>query len=332
VSIEGKGSKAERAALKAARHAEKLKRRPAGDERADRERLAAAFEREERTGANEESRRLLAADPPMLDDIQRDLVAHLAADGIAQVHFSELFSEELWQGLAASAAVFTHEVESRLAGETAQGKGARIAKRGEGGFIQRRYERGAQIDPADAWLQAGLSSRLLGIVNSYLGLWAKLTYYDQWYTVPMPDGAERSASQNWHRDHNDRHLVKVFVYLDDVDAGAGPFEYVPGSTSNGRYADLWPWAPSSDHYPPKAEFDEQVPSSAVRTLTGPAGTMILCDTSGFHRGGFATERPRVLWRYNFVSPAALVLTKRRFTVDHAHMRADLSPAARFALV
>jgi hypothetical protein len=329
--VAGQGSKAERAALKAARRAEKLKRSSAGDGNTERARRALAFEREEQTGANEESRRLLAADPPVLDGIQRDLVARLFADGVAQVHFTELFSEELWQTLAGSAAAFSNEVEGRLDGQTASGKGTRVAKRGTGGFIQRRYERGDQIDPADPWLRAGLSSRLLGVVNSYLGLWAKLTYYDQWYTFPMPDGAERSASQNWHRDHNDRNLVKVFVYLEDVDAGAGPFEYVPGSTRDGPYAGLWPWTPFSDHYPPTAEFDEHVPPSATRTLTGPAGTMILCDTSGFHRGGFATERPRVLWRYNFASPAALVLTQRRFIVDRSRLPQDLSAAARFAL-
>jgi len=264
----------------------------------------------------------------MLDDIQRDLVAHLVADGIAQVPFTQLFSEQLWQTLTESATAFTNEVESRLAGETASVKKGGEAK---AGFLQRRYERGAEIDPGDPWLQAALSSRLLGVVNSYLGLWAKLTYFDQWYTIPMPDGAERTSSQNWHRDHNDRHLVKVFVYLADVDEGAGPFEYVTGSTRDGPYADLWPWAPHSDHYPPKAEFEERIPPSAARTLTGPAGTMILCNTSGFHRGGFATERPRILWRYNYSSPAALVLTKRRFTVDESRLPADLSPAARFAL-
>jgi len=59
--------------------------------------------------------------------------------------------------------------------------------------------------------------------------------------------------------------------------------------------------------------------------------MILCNTSGFHRGGFATERPRILWRYNYSSPAALVLTKRRFTIDQSRLPGELSPAARFAL-
>ena len=318
------GDKAERQARKAARRAEKQKRHAAPDETAEQERLVSAFEREEREGANEDSRRLLAAEPPVLDDVQRELAGRLSSDGIARIRFDELFPAERWPELEAHARTFTNEVEERLAADPTR-------KRGKAGFLERRYDRGVEIDPGDPWLRVGLSARLLDVVNSYLGLWAKLTYLDQWYTVPMPDGAARRASQNWHRDHNDRNLVKVFVHLSDVDGGAGPFEYVAGSTRDGPYARFRPWEPFSRHYPPGEEFDERIPASAIRTLTGPAGTMILCDTSGFHRGGFATERPRILWRYNYTSPASLVLTPRRFTIAGARLPADLSPAARFAV-
>ena len=54
--------------------------------------------------------------------------------------------------------------------------------------------------------------RLLDIANAYLGMWAKLEYVDVWYTPPVED-AERRSSQRWHRDFNDRHLLKAFLYL-----------------------------------------------------------------------------------------------------------------------
>jgi ectoine hydroxylase-related dioxygenase (phytanoyl-CoA dioxygenase family) len=323
---------------KAARHAAKAERREQKRMQAEepaarndeRERLAAAYEREDRHGANQESRRLLAECPPALDDLQSELVGRLRADGIAQVELKRLFSDELWEGLAEDAATFTRQVERQLNDESGSGKKAKVRKGGTGGFIQRRYEKDVELRPDDLWLQIAISPRLLDVVNAYLGLWAKLTYCDQWYTVPMPAGADRTASQNWHRDHVDKRLVKVFVYLSDVDAEAGPFEYVPGSTDDGPYASLWPWAPYGDHYPPREEFEELIPTSAIRTLTGPAGTMILCNTSGFHRGGFATASPRILWRYNYCSPASLVVSERRFTVEPS--RFDDSPkAARFAL-
>ena len=49
-------------------------------------------------------------------------------------------------------------------------------------------------------------------------------------------GSTRVSSQRWHRDYNDERLVKVFIYLTDVDEDTGPLEYVPGSTLGGEYA------------------------------------------------------------------------------------------------
>ncbi|HSI98275.1 MAG TPA: hypothetical protein VK926_07925, partial [Gaiellaceae bacterium] len=51
-------------------------------------------------------------------------------------------------------------------------------------------------------------------------------------------------------------------------------------------------------------------------FTGQKGTLLFCNTAGFHRGGFATARPRVLATATYSSPASLAsLTERsyRFT-------------------
>jgi hypothetical protein len=334
VRIQGnESSKEARRAAKAQRREQKLRPKQAAglDARPDEaEHMAAAYEREDQHGANQESRRLLAEYPPKLDGLQSELVRRLRAEGIAQVELAQLFSSDLWEVLADDAGTFTREVEHRLKEKSDSGASTKARKGGTGGFIQRRHKKGVELGPEDPWLQTAISPRLLDVVNAYLGLWAKLTYCDQWYTVAMPEGASRTASQNWHRDHADKHLVKVFVYLSDVDSDAGPFEYLPGSTGEGPYASLWPWIPGEDHYPPLDEFQERIPPSAIRTLTGPAGTMILCNTSGFHRGGFATASPRILWRYNYSSPASLVVSERRFRVELSRFN-GVSDPARFAL-
>ena len=328
-----KETKAERRATKAERREQKLARIASASPQVEgeSESAVAAYERENRDGANQEGRKLLAENPPSLGDLQLELVDRLRSDGIAQVSFPDLFSRELWEELVEEAARFTLEVEDKLQAEGRSGE-KRVRKGGPGGFIRRRHEGGVELAADDLWLRIALAPQLLDVVNAYLGMWAKLTYCDQWYTVPMPEGAARKASQNWHRDHVDKHLVKVFIYLSDVDESSGPFEYVPGSTGDGPYANVWPWAPGGDHYPPQEKFDQLIPAAAVRTLTGPAGTMILCNTSGFHRGGFAIGRPRILWRYNFSSPASLsVTTKRRFVVDSSRLPAELPRAALYAL-
>jgi hypothetical protein len=146
----------------------------------------------------------------------------------------------------------------------------------------------------------------------------------------MPPGTEPGARNRWRRDRVDKHVVKVFVYLSDVDASAGPFEYVVGSTGDGPYANVWPWTPGRTTYPPPEQFEERIPATAIRTLTGPAGTMVLCNTSGLYREGIATGRSRVFWGYRYSSPASLVLSQRRFRAE-PHRFGDVSEAARFAL-
>jgi hypothetical protein len=163
---------------------------------------------------------------------------------------------------------------------------------------------------------------------------SKLVYIDNWYTAPSPRGADRIASQRWHRDHIDRNIVKVFTYFSDVDAEAGAMEYVMGSAAGSRHGDLWRWRPedeSGDQYPPTDEFEGRIPEADRVRAEGPAGTVVLCDTGGFHRGGYA-RKPRVTSNFTYVSPASLAsaLSKRRFEVPDG-ITETLSPAARFAL-
>ena len=161
-------------------------------------------------------------------------------------------------------------------------------------------------------------------------MWSKLEYVDVWYSVPQPAAAERISSQRWHRDYNDKHLLKVFLYLVDVDESMGPFQYVAGSQPGGPYADAWAWQPLGQNYPTEEELEARVPATAVQTFTGPAGTLVFCNTAGFHRGGFSTTNPRVLATATYSSPASLAsLTERSYTYTGA--LDELDAPTRFAL-
>jgi Phytanoyl-CoA dioxygenase (PhyH) len=274
--------------------------------------VRATYTLHDRVLANRSSRRHFAGSAPELDDVQQRIVAELDADGYCVVPFSELIPEaEAWQAIERQASAFVADTEAALAGD-------REALRVRAGkeFVVRLQSYGVDLDLADPWFATCASHRLLDIANTYLGLWSKLEYVDLWYSVPQPADADRKASQRWHRDFNDQHLLKAFLYLVDVDEGTGPFEYVPGSAPGGRYADAWPWRPLGDNYPPDGELEKRIPEDGIRTFTAPKGTLVFCNTSGFHRGGFATDRPRVLATVTFSSPASLKsLTERsyRFT-------------------
>jgi hypothetical protein len=125
-------------------------------------------------------------------------------------------------------------------------------------------------------------------------------------------------------------MLKVFLYASDVDERAGPLEYVVGSFARGPSGDVWRKPGGlGQSYIGEEEVDERFPPSGRFTATGRAGTVVFCDTSGLHRGGLATGKPRVFATWCFVTPASLA--KRRFKVRFEGTSPQLTAAARFAL-
>ena len=251
-------------------------------------------------------------------------------EGFVVVPFGELFPEPArWDALADVADAFVAETEDGLRREAA-GEETEL-RRSVKTFLVRRNAWGVDLDPGDPWLQLALDPRVLDLANTYLGMWSKLEYVDLWYTPPTDEG-ERQSSQRWHRDFNDRRLLKAFLYLSDVDEQAGPFEYVPRSFPGGELGDLWPWYPGYNGYPPDEEFERRIAGERIETFTAPRGTLIFCNTSGFHRGGFAKGKPRVLATWTYSSPAALkALSERNYAPLQGAAAGALAPAARFAV-
>ena len=116
-------------------------------------------------------------------------------------------------------------------------------------------------------------------------MWSKLIYFDMWHTLPLNTDT-RFLSQRWHRDPEDRRKIRTFLYFSDVDTDAGAMEYLVGSHVGGPYEHVFPWKdPLGIPYPPDGEVERQIPASQRVILKGPPGTLIFCDTAGFHRGG-----------------------------------------------
>ena len=266
---------------------------------------------------------------PQLNDVQQRTLHSLRTDGIAVLRFQDLFGGELWDEAVADIEPFIRETEQtpRDLGDRQADKEEVIVRR----FFEKRGKDGDRVifSLQSPWLRYAASPLLLDIVNAYAAEPRRLFYLDNWFTVPYPSASERVASQRWHRDPDDEHVVKVFVYFSDVDDEAGPFEYVRSSFSGGRHGELWPWG-KGNRYPPPEEFDAAVPPEDRLTITGPAGTMIVCDTGGFHRGGFARTRPRILSVSSYL-PTEHRKGERRFDVDFAGDEEALPPQVRFAL-
>jgi Phytanoyl-CoA dioxygenase (PhyH) len=267
----------------------------------------------------------MSVQAPPLSDLQQRILDLLRRDGIATADVRDLHGERLWADAQTHVAPWVGEQSAQLAtlGDKPESKDE---------FIVRRYMRQKPKIPFtldSPWLRIGVADAQLGIVNAYRGLQTSLFYLDNWFTQPYAGQDERIASQRWHRDPEEEHVVKVFLYLSDVTEDAGPFEYLKGSPPGNRFGHLWPWGDEKAK-PTDEEMAAAAPPEERVTMTGPAGTMIFCDTSGFHRGGFAKTTPRVLSIWSYVSPAAEDKS-HRFEVDLEGRDAELSADARAAL-
>ncbi len=312
------------------RHPTRLRRIPRVGAALERGGIRATYAIHDRVGSNRQSRDRYRKDTPALDDVQRRIVDTVDASGFTVLPFTQLFSEPAtWEELSTEAGRFVEDTAQGLAAEAAGGEGA-LRRRAGKEFVVRRYSYGVDVSLDDPWFRVGLSRRMLDIANAYLRLWSKLEYLDLWYSVPQPTDAERVSSQRWHRDYNDRHLLKAFLYLVDVDEEMGPFQYVPGSAGDGPYAKEWPWRPLGQNYPGDDELAARVPGSSVETFTGPAGTLVFCDTSGFHRGGLSTSDPRVLATWTYSSPASLASLAER-SYRYVGALEELDAVQRFAV-
>jgi hypothetical protein len=290
--------------------------------------VALTYVLHERLLSNRRSRALLRRHPAELDDVQTELLEQLRRQGYALTRVERLLPDpELRREIEARADAFRDNTLRGLAGEP----GHELRQRPGKEFLVRKYSWDVALGLDEPWLAACLSERMLALANAYLGLWSKLSYVDYWYTPPAQPGAERRSSQVWHRDFDDRHLLKAFLYLDDVDSESGPFELVPGSQPGGPLADVAPWGPLRIEHLSDEELERRCGAGAAETFTGPRGTLILCNTCGLHRGGFAERKPRLLATATYCSPASLAaLSVRSYSLREPEALEALPAAARYA--
>ena len=264
---------------------------------------------------NAPARRAYRAHAGPLDAAQRTLVDQLRGAGLAKTMLSALLPDVDWTKLQAAANgwLATPEVrESERAYRAAmEGNGEHGSKDYLISLLGVRDEAVLEVD--SPWLSVFLHERLLAVVNGYLGVFSKLNAVDVWSTVPLVHDHDDSGSQRWHRDPDDRRLVKVFLYLNEVGPGSGALEYVAHSRPDDRYGRLWPQEFPIGSRPPRDELERLIDPRDRIECSGPAGTLLFVDTCGFHRGGRATTGRRVLATSTHVTPASI--WPRRFQLS-----------------
>jgi hypothetical protein len=154
-----------------------------------------------------------------------------------------------------------------------------------------------EIGRHPAILRWGLNERLLAIIENYIGLPVQ---YRGVAVRRDQKGGEQLETRLWHRDGEDKRIVKIIVYLNDVDRGGGAYEFIPRPSAPA----LWRTAPLGNRIDERT-MSRFVPETAWRPCNGPRGTVVFTDTcSVFHRGQVAhsEDRRTLFFAYNSTSP------------------------------
>src|SRR3989344_412906 len=239
--------------------------------------------------------------PPTLTEIEKKLISEINSRGIAVSNISALGLEKEFKTLQdfVQKRWVDADVKVRYDSRHAALRDGRLVSKDL--FLINLWEGKCVLDLTHPAIEFSLSHPILNVVNSYLHLWAKFRDWRLQVTVPMPAGEREYASQRWHRDPEDQKLVKVFLYLNDVDEDAGPFTYLAESHEGGKWRHLFPQKPPSG----SAGNDSDIPKEDIVVLTGKAGTVIFWDTSGLHRGGYARKNNRFMYTSIFTTPASV---------------------------
>ncbi|MBD2309623.1 2OG-Fe(II) oxygenase [Chroococcidiopsis sp. FACHB-1243] len=141
----------------------------------------------------------------------------------------------------------------------------------------------------------GLEDRLLDITENYIGL--PIAYHGVYFRKDLANDV-KIKSRLWHIDTEDRCVFKIIIYLHDVSAGNGPFQYI----SKPLTALLSNSLGYKHGYLQDKTVEPIIPQSEWISCTGAAGTVILVDTGSiFHRGKVPENSDRFALFYDYSS-------------------------------
>ena len=169
--------------------------------------------------------------------------------------------------------------------------------------LRRSFQAGADAIMAHAQLfRWGLHNRLLDIVENYLGVPVGYDGINIFFTIA---DRRETGVRRWHRDSEDRKMLKIAVYIHDVDEGSGPFQVLQrripkyDHSASGKFPALT-----------ERELEGALPNfdmaRDVVTCMGKRGTVIFSDTASFyHRGMPAITRDRYAIFFNYIGRVPL---------------------------
>ncbi len=132
----------------------------------------------------------------------------------------------------------------------------------------------------------GLEQRLLNISENYFGV--PVAYHGAYVRRDIGNQIERE-SRLWHIDKEARRILKIIVYLNDVNENNSPFQYLPQSLT-AKVADALKY---KSGYILDQSMQKVISPTQYKSCIGAAGTVVFAATSSiFHRGKIPINNDR----------------------------------------
>ena len=258
----------------------------------------------------------------------QDILKNLTNTGISKFHINTLANgSDIFQNVCREIAV-RQSLEYEEIRKWQDDSTDRLAKldSGKGSF---RYD--FKLEPnlgLPCW-QLATHPDILSIINSYLSSYCRIYFAEYWLSIPLPDKVQGPLpNQLWHRDGYGT-VVKLFLYLNDVNIENGAFWYAAGTDKG----------PSRNIHGSKYRLeDDEMASLFGRNISiipanAKAGDIVLANTSAYHKGGFVQRGSRLLFTASYFCPWTQELDahKSLIPVPERDTIQDLHPAQIFAL-
>lgn len=274
---------------------------------------------------NWRSRNLQRQDPIALDEQQKNILAQVKTDGIYVTHLDDLFPG---QNVLAKLQDYAKKCEVDIDNTSSKSY-----------FWDYWDLNRFVVDFQNPFLSLMLDHKLLGIANAYFDMYTRVHSVRLVKTLPVPAGSEYEGSQSWHRDGGNKKYLKIFIYLNDVlDEGHGPFHYIKESQPGGKWYNIFPQPAARSGVESRISdeaLDQAIPKEYELSCTGRAGSVVFADTTGLHKGGYATTGERIMSFFTYFTLSSLTpASKSRKFIYPANFNQEvekLSPPARFAI-
>ena len=138
----------------------------------------------------------------------------------------------------------------------------------------------------------------LKICRDYFGTDPIISNIGVAVTYPT-DEPKTEYAQLYHFDLDRLKWLKFFIYLSDVKKENGPHMYIEGSHKT--FSKPYNLVKKGYVRIPDHEFFNHVSKSKERIITGDKGTILVGDTSAFHKGKSLTSGKRILLQIEYTS-------------------------------